>query len=207
MNAHTLLLTGFAPFDGHPVNASSRVLETGHWPLREHWQVRTRILPVSWTRAWPTLEADLDASVRGVLALGQADLDCLQLERCARNRNDSRVDADGDLPTAHGIVPDGPETLPARLPLTRLQRGLEAGGHPVTVADDAGDFLCNHVFYRLMDHVAHHRADLQAGFVHVPEPGRMDASDLRAAILVLVSEMLEHLEIRDSAMGRLQPLR
>jgi len=35
----------------------------------------------------------------------------------------------------------------------------------------------------------------------------MDASDLRAAILVLVSEMLEHLEIRDSAMGRLQPVR
>jgi pyroglutamyl-peptidase len=207
MSAHTLLLTGFGPFDRHPVNASAQVLEIDAWPVREHWQVRTCILPVSWARAWPMLESELDASVRGVLALGQADIDGLQLERHARNHNGSRVDADGDPPGAQQIVPEGPGTRATRLPLARLQRGLEAGGHPVTVADDAGDFLCNHVFYRLMDHVAHHRADLQAGFVHVPEPGRMAGEDLRAAVLVLVSGMLEHLEIRDSAMGRLQPMR
>lgn len=207
MTAHTLLLTGFGPFDQHPVNASGQLLEIGAWPVREHWQVRTRTLPVSWARAWPALEAELDASVRGVVALGQADIDVLQLERCARNHNGSRRDADGELPAAERIVPDGPDIRPARLPLTRLQRGLEAGGHAVTVADDAGDFVCNHVFYRLMDHVAHHRADLQAGFVHVPEPGRMSGENLRGAILVLVSEMLEHLEIAGSALGRVQPPR
>lgn len=207
MSAHTLLLTGFGPCDRHPVNASERILEIDAWPVREHWQVRTCILPVSWTRAWPILEAELDASVRGVVALGQTDIDVLQLARCARNRNGSRPDADGEVAAAERIVADGPDTRPARLPLARLQRGLEAGGHPVAIADDAGDFLCNHVFYRLMDHVAHHRADLQAGLVHVPEPGRMAAADLHGAILVLVSEMLEHLEIVGSALGRVQPPR
>ncbi|MDZ7826980.1 MAG: hypothetical protein U5R48_14380 [Gammaproteobacteria bacterium] len=42
----------------------------------------------------------------------------------------------------------------------------------------------------------------------MPEPGRQAAAaDLRGAILVLVSKMLEHLEIVGSAMGRVQPPR
>ena len=60
----------------------------------------------------------------------------------------------------------GPDELPTRLPVDRLLEALEAAGfEEVVTSEDAGGYLCNHVFYRLLDEVDASRV---AGFVHVP---------------------------------------
>jgi pyroglutamyl-peptidase len=39
---------------------------------------------------------------------------------------------------------------------------------PVEISDNAGDYICNLLFYRLMSHRADHGTPRLAGFVHVP---------------------------------------
>ena len=49
------------------------------------------------------------------------------------------------------IVPDGPAAYFSTLPIKRIVMRLMAAGIPAQVSNSAGTFVCNHVFYGLMD--------------------------------------------------------
>jgi pyroglutamyl-peptidase len=70
----------------------------------------------------------------------------------------------GEVRQGRVVRAGGPATLPSRLPLDRLAAALAADGYEVLTSDDAGGYLCNHLFYELMTQ----RPEGVAGFVHVP---------------------------------------
>jgi pyrrolidone-carboxylate peptidase len=39
---------------------------------------------------------------------------------------------------------------------------------PAAVSNTAGLFICNHLFYGVLHHIATHNLETQAGFIHVP---------------------------------------
>ena len=160
MRAH-LLITGFGPFPGVADNPTARAALTLDGATLSGLRVAGRVLPTSWARAWPTLHAAVAAlRPHAVLMLGvAARRSLIEVELVARNHAAARADVDGDLGPGGEVLPGAPATLRTRLPWEALL------GEGVAASEDAGDYLCNALFYRAL----HDLRPSFVGFVHVPD--------------------------------------
>ena len=104
-----------------------------------------------------------------VIALGQADGRArITVERVALNADEATAIDNDQVPGGSRIVEDGPVGYWSTLPVDELVDALREAGIPAAPSRDAGGYLCNHTFYRLMHLAATERPELRAGFVHVP---------------------------------------
>lgn len=158
-------MTGFEPFGGDSENASEGAVRAlaGGWagPAR----LVTAVLPVSFAAAARELRHLVEQHRPDlVVAVGEAGRRrVVSIETRARNLDDARIpDNDGAQPL--GVpVDEGPEWLPTRLDVDACVAAVARTGVPVEASDDAGTFVCNHVFRVLLT-----ATDVPAGFVHVP---------------------------------------
>jgi len=169
----TVLLTGFEPFNKATINPAweaVRALEGwqgasgGH-----HFRVEVRQLPCVFGAANELLAAMVDELHPDVvIAVGQAGGRAeISVERVAINVDDASIlDNGGQQPVDTRIVEDGPAAYFSTLPIKAIVRALRDQGLIAGVSQTAGTFVCNHVFYGLMHHVA--RLPIKAGFIHVP---------------------------------------
>ncbi len=155
-----LLVTGFGPFPGVEDNPTARLARALDGASLAGRRVAGRVLPTAWADAWPTLAAAVaEVEPRALIMLGVATKRArIEVERVAHNRCAAREDHAGCGPAADQVIAGGPATLPTRLPWADLVDGA------VGTSDDAGDYLCNLVFYRAL----HDLALPLVGFVHVP---------------------------------------
>lgn len=172
MSKPLILATGFGVFPGAPENPTSwamHEIERSGWQP-EGAQLVTRILPVRFD-LWDGELRPLLASTKpdAVIAFGlSAKTKGITLESTARNRvATERPDFTGACAGSACAVDDGADILPTRLPLRDMSECLRDAGIPIVRSDDAGDYLCNLLFYRLMDY-AEAGGPKVAGFVHVP---------------------------------------
>jgi pyroglutamyl-peptidase len=161
----TVLVTGFEPFAGAPVNPSGevarRLAELGHPDCR----IVADVLPVSFARAAPLLAAAIEAHDPDiVIALGLADTrHAITPERVAINLADARIaDNDGDQPRDAQIEPNGPAARFTGLPVKAIAHDIDAAGIEADVSLSAGSYVCNHVFYELMGMVEQRAAAARA---------------------------------------------
>ncbi len=90
------------------------------------------------------------------------------LESPARNSvAKDRPDLSGQCAVDDCVSPSGPPFHPSGLPLPAIAEALRARDLPIVRSDDAGDYLCNMLFYNLM-HTAPETGIRTAGFIHVP---------------------------------------
>lgn len=170
MNAPTVLLTGFEPFDGEPINPSAAIVQQLDGRVIEGHRVVGRVLACAFGRAREELLAALaDATPRLVIALGQAGgRREVSLERVALNVDDARIaDNAGAQPIDRPIVAGGPVAYWSTLPIKAIVAALRTAGLPAAVSQTAGTFVCNHVFFGLM-HALERRPATRGGFLHVP---------------------------------------
>jgi pyroglutamyl-peptidase len=168
----TVLLTGFEPFNQATVNPAweaVRALEGWHG---EDFRVEVRRLPCVFGEAIAAITRavdELDPDV--VIAVGQAGgRPDISVERVAINVDDASIlDNAGLQPVDAAIVADGPAAYFSTLPIKAIVRACREQGLVAGVSQTAGTFVCNHVFYGLMHHVAAQgRQGVKAGFIHVP---------------------------------------
>jgi len=167
--AAKVLLTGFEPFGGETVNPSLLVAQALDGARVGGSTVVALGLPVAYAEATDGLLRAVDAlDPHLVLGLGQAaGATGLRLERVALNCSDAAMpDNTGVVLRRQPVVAGGPAAYLATLPLARLLQVLRADGHPVGLSRDAGRYVCNHVYYRLLHHAA--PLGLPGGFVHLP---------------------------------------
>jgi len=166
----TLLLTGYEPFGGEPVNPSAQIVEdlAARLSASEDFDVRAVVLPVSRDAVAGALSEALDAwRPDAVIAVGQATgRTRVEVELVAHNALDYKGEADnaGHVAAGEPLVPDGPEQLLVPLDLEPVCAALAAEDLPIGVSRDAGRHLCNALLYELL----HRHASLPAFFVHVP---------------------------------------
>lgn len=163
----SILIAAFEPFGSEDMNASLEVQRALKASRRD---IKTTVLPVSYEGAFPALKSMIDQIVPDVvIALGQTrGTSSVQLERLAVNFTESRL-ADNEGSVFRGrIYPERPAAYWSGLPLEAIAlKGWEA--HlPVVFSRDAGDYVCNHLFYQLMDYLAEEDMGIRAGFIHVP---------------------------------------
>lgn len=165
-----ILLAGFAPFDGHSTNPSWDAVRALQGARVSGHRVVTRCLPVSFAGSSVELRRALrELKPALVLCVGQAGGRAqLSLERIAINVNDARIaDNDGHSPIDEPVIEGGPAAYFSTLPIKAMLAALRAAGYPAEVSQTAGTYVCNHIFYQAL-HALRRRAQVRAGFIHIP---------------------------------------
>ena len=207
-----VLITGFGPFPGVPVNATMRLLpELARAAPRLFPDVRfvAEVLPTEWTTGPRRLERLL-AEVAPDLALHfgvSSRARGFEIEQRARNACAATPDASGALPTGAAIRDGGAEHLPAILPVRHIVARLRQLGIPAFVSRDAGTYLCNAALYHSLvcakDGDASGR---RVGFVHIPatlaRPGGPNRGRTGACPLTWEETVVGALEILAACLGR-----
>jgi len=165
-----ILVTGFDPFGGEPVNPALEAVMRLPSELGAH-KIERRALPTMFQRSLAVL-GDAVRTIRPdiLLCVGQAGGRTeLSIERVAINVDDARIADNADqAPIDQPIVPGGPAAYFTNLPLKAMVQALGEIGVPAKVSNTAGTFVCNHVFYGAMHLVATEFPAMRAGFVHIP---------------------------------------
>ncbi len=186
MQQINIVISGFAPYEGIDVNPAvlvpAAVVEQWADPavsqavsedlLQDVSITVTNVtLPVSFANAWPTLLEAIERTKPDiVIATGlKRTSRGILLERCATNLMDAaRPDADNVIPERRPIDPDGPAAYWTRLPLRSILRDFAKHEIPATLSSDAGTFVCNSLFYHLLDWSASQPKRILSGFVSLP---------------------------------------
>ena len=190
------LVTGFDAFGGDKVNPSSlavRRLKRKLGGLALH----TVELPTSYARSAIALRGAIhELKPDIVLGVGQAGGRTeLCLERVAINVQDARIkDNDGKQPIDRPVVKDGPAAHFATLPIKACVAEMRKAGLPAAVSNTAGTFVCNHIFYALMDIAQSHPIPMRGGFLHIPYVPEQ-ASRLGGAPSMALDDIVRGIEI------------
>lgn len=190
------LVTGFEPFGGDKVNpswlAASRLTKR-----IGSMAIQTAELPTSFAGSAGALRQWIDKFAPDIvlcvgLAGGRAEL-CL--ERVAINVQDARIrDNDGRQPIDKPVVPGGPAAYFASLPIKACVAEMRRAGLPAAVSNTAGTFVCNHIFYALMDMAAKAPSSMRGGFLHVPYAPEQ-AAGLAGAPSMAIDDIARGIEI------------
>lgn len=196
MPQRIILATGFSIFPGAPENPTAWVMSelerTGWQP--EGARLATRTLPVRFD-LWESELQPLLVSTKpdAVVSFGlSAKATGVTLESTARNVvATDRLDFTGATSPRDRVSVEGPGILPTRLPLREISLALQRENVPMARSDDAGDYLCNLLFYKLME-FAEAGGPKVAGFIHVPyldvQAARLAATGLPLAQVSTLTE-------------------
>jgi pyroglutamyl-peptidase len=168
-----VLVTGFEAFAADTVNPSWMAVQCLHGRQIAGHRVVGAQLPTVFGQSLDVLR-ELLLRYRPALAIctGQAaGRAALSLERVAINVNDARIaDNAGAQPVDTPVVAGGPAAYFTSLPIKAMLAALLEEGIDAEVSQTAGTFVCNHVFYGLMNELSS-RAELRhtrGGLIHVP---------------------------------------
>lgn len=168
-----VLITGFGPFPGIIENASEAFAPLFAFRAAERLpqlQTTCAILPTQW-HAVPRLLGHLLAEVQPHLCLHfgvQGGAKGLVLETIACNKASDRADAAGLLPPSATLEPGAPFLLvppsgPTRLLTRAMQQGL-----PVSASVNAGEYLCNALFFHSLSAARRMDQPRLVAFLHLP---------------------------------------
>jgi pyroglutamyl-peptidase len=202
-----ILLTGFDPFGGQPVNPSWLAVQALDGRELDGHVVVAAQLPTRFGQSLHVLRELLGQHRPAlVICAGQAGgRAALSLERVAINVNDARIpDNAGAQPVDTPVVEDGPAAYFTTLPIKAMLAALLADGIRADVSQTAGTFVCNHVFYGLMHLLAQPAwAGTRGGLVHVPWLPQQGAPSMTLEQLARGLEVAIHCALRTGADLRL----
>ncbi|MEH7304060.1 pyroglutamyl-peptidase I [Neobacillus drentensis] len=166
-----ILITGFDPFGGEPVNPALEAVKILHGKEIAGYEVVTREIPTVFGRAISRLKESIDELYPDmVICVGQAGgRSTITPERVAINVDDARIpDNENNQPIDAEIVPDGPTAYFSNLPVKAMVQKMTENGIPASVSNTAGTFVCNHTFYGLMNYIDTSSKNIRGGFIHIP---------------------------------------
>ena len=172
-----LLITGFDPFDGDPVNPSWTAVQL--LPEQIGGFVLCKLgLPTVFGAAEYVLEKARVFRPDLIICVGlAAGRDAVTPERIAVNIRDARVaDNAGCQPRGERIVADGPAAYFATAPVEKMAQAIRDAQIPGAVSNTAGTFVCNDVLYSLLHHYS--ETSTQVGFIHVPNVPELGAPSM-----------------------------
>jgi pyroglutamyl-peptidase len=166
----TILVTGFEPFGGEAVNASwEAARRLDGWRCGDHVAVAVMLPCVYDASVDAFAEAFERLKPHAALMTGQAarrGLVCV--ERFARNvGNATTPDNRGRLKAAAEFN-DGPERLDATVPAAEIVRAIRNAGLPARASTNAGDYVCNHLYYGALAFVRRVSPETPVVFLHLP---------------------------------------
>jgi pyroglutamyl-peptidase len=165
----TVLITGFGPFPGAPSNPTMRLARhLGRVRRMRFTGVRrvVRLLPTTWAmlEGLPRAVADLDPDAVLMFGLAGRRRRITPEARALNHAGPLRVDADGRRPAAHHLTKGGPHARSGGIDAVLMAAAMRRAGLSAAVSRNAGDYLCNALFFRMA------KTGRTCIFVHVPRP-------------------------------------
>jgi pyroglutamyl-peptidase len=168
----TILITGFGPFPGAPVNPTTalawHLARTRRPALRD-----MRLIGHVFVTSYAAVDRELPALIArekpaALLMFGVATREKrIRIETRARNALALLPDATNTRLRRHAIMPGGPPARRMPMPAARLLAAARSARVPAYLSRDAGRYLCNYICWRGAEMVAAQGPRL-AAFVHVP---------------------------------------
>ncbi len=187
----SILITGFAPFDGADMNPSWEAVQLVPSSVGGH-EVHKLLLPVVYGEAARLVQEEI-RRVRPcvVICCGLAGgRTALTPELVAINYRHARIaDNAGKLYSGEKINPDGPDAYMTRLPVHRMIAAMQEAELPAHLSLSAGAYVCNDVYYALLAG----EADLgyRGLFLHVPGAEVVSPADAARGIELCLRTALE----------------
>ncbi len=189
----TILVTGFGPFPGAPVNPTGPLVKR----LARARPGRAKIV----THIFPTTYAAVDRDLPKLIARHRPDAllmfglankaTTLRIESRARNALSRLKDAEGYVPGLRTVAPGRAPALPLPTPGRLLLAAVRAAHIPVVMSNDAGDYLCNYLCWRAVLAARRTSGPRLAAFIHVPPAQNPDAlARAGRAMLKTIAAML-----------------
>lgn len=165
-----LLLTGFDPFGGQPINPAIEAVKLV--PDRiDNIDIIKLEVPTVFYKSIDIVTAAIEREHPDVvLCVGQAGgrYD-ITPERACLNVNDARIpDNEGNQPLEGPIFEDGESAYFSTLPIKAMVAAIREAGIPASVSNSAGTFVCNHLMYGVLYTLKKHYPGVRGGFIHVP---------------------------------------
>ncbi|NLG81361.1 MAG: pyroglutamyl-peptidase I [Bacilli bacterium] len=196
-----ILLTGFEPFGGESINPSWELVKLFDNQVINDYRIISKELPTVFYESSALLLKYLkEYEPRIVLCFGQAGgSNSIRLERVAVNVNDARIpDNKGNQPLDELIDSNGSVAYFTKLPIRLIYDKLTDNNLPVSISLSAGSYVCNHVFYQLMQVI--HDKDIIGGFIHIPylniqnKPNHFNMSmdELQKALDIILKSIIDY---------------
>ncbi|RYX95117.1 MAG: pyroglutamyl-peptidase I [Bradyrhizobiaceae bacterium] len=211
-DAPRLLITGFGPFPGAPVNPTMPLVRTLTTLRRPALADVVRIAHI-FDVTYATVDRELPALIArhrpdALLCFGlAARTPHIRIETRARNAVSMLwPDADG-TPVRRGFIQRGADAQSFGPHTARLLQAVRRTGVDVRLSRDAGRYLCNYLSWRTIEAARTTTGPLLAAFVHVPLTAadtasqRMRASDLAVAGQAVLLEMARLVRATKRASG------
>jgi pyroglutamyl-peptidase len=172
----TVLVTAFEPFGGEMINASweaARAIDGWRCGVAV---VTARQLPCAYGACVSEfIEAFERLGPSVVVMTGQAAARSMVcVERTARlGANATTRDNRGALGP---VVPAGKAQLQTKAPAGAVARAIREAGVAARVSTDAGDYVCNHLYYGALHYLAQASPTTPAIFLHLPATPEQSAA-------------------------------
>ena len=165
-----ILITGFEPFGGEPVNPSWEAVRRLPDEVPGAEVIKLQIPTVFGRSAVVVREAVVEHDPDVVVCVGQAGgRFMVHPERVAINLDDGRIeDNDGYQPIDVPIQPDGAPAYFSSLPVKAMVTAMRKAGVPAAVSNTAGTYVCNHIMYQVLYMIDREFTGKRGGFIHVP---------------------------------------
>ncbi|MCA1032070.1 pyroglutamyl-peptidase I [Bacillus timonensis] len=165
-----LLLTGFVPFLGLPINPTEEIVKTLDGKVIGEYEIVSRVLPVEFAESARQCLAHIDEIKPDVvISLGlAAGRTKVTPERIGINCRDGEVDNKGVQLQDSPIDDNGPAAYFSTLPIRKMVDILQESGYPAKISNSAGTYLCNNVMYATLHKIEQEKLNIRAGFIHIP---------------------------------------
>ena len=165
-----VLVTGFDPFGGEPINPAWEAVKAMKDTIAGAEIVKMQIPTVVGKSIEKIHQKMKELQPDLVISVGQAGGRFgVTPERVAINVTDARIpDNEGNQPIDEPIFPDGPAAYFTNLPVKAMVQAIKEAGYPTVLSNSAGTYICNHVMYGILYYIEKEFPNVRGGFIHVP---------------------------------------
>ncbi len=166
-----VIVTGFEPFGKLTVNPSWEAVKQISERPGKNITVKKLLLPVEYEKCADILIDNIsayhpDAVICTGVAVKRREI---TPEYVAVNMKDSpSPDNAGKTCIFQPIIDEGESALYTTLPIADVVDTMHAAGVPSALSFDAGAYVCNNLFYRLMYYIKNSSRKIYGGFIHIP---------------------------------------
>ncbi len=181
------LIFAFEKFDKLPSNPS---IETGKHlseMLAENFLVQFEVLPLIMKskKGHPDSFTEIKESIDSfkphyIIGLGAASRPRVCVEEIALNRADSpKPDNGGTILRHQKITPSSRLAYSTSVDVKKLVDVLRKSNVPATVSYHADTYVCNWIYFKILDYLARKKSKTKCVFVHVPlSPSEVNALEI-----------------------------
>ena len=188
-----VLITGFEAFGDLIINPTALLVEAlkkDQIKIPQGMLITPVLLPVTFADSFKILEARIkEERPDTVLSFGVArGRDAVELERVAINCIDASIpDNQGYRPQDERINEKGDAAYFSSLPLRKIESKLREAHIPCRISNSAGTYVCNYLFYKLMEQVQ--KTKVKAGFIHMPYEASLSMHEQKRAVSLILDSL------------------